>query len=647
MMKKLLLFVAVAILLPMVVMANTDLLRFTPTLEKWGPKHGLIQQQLQARIDLPNNQKIMGHYCSDSLSSEGFAMMSSGLMPIAAMLEPDELDVFQGGKIVAFRVGLVEPAEIARVFVIPVTAQGKYGDKTEWMCSVGDAGWNMVELETPYEINLAENEKLLIGFYYKQTADGKPLSLVKLGQPYDYYTYRKVGSSGKWRPLEFIENGNLSIQCIVEKDDFPEYRIASYDLQSIDFVQIGDELPFILKVKNKGIKTVEANTLTVKVMIDGQEVTTVTNADAFYDEFYSLKGLVPTGGLASGDHVMSVQVVSVAGVPQENMPVYEYAFKAYQHGFPRQKHLVEQLTSTYCTYCPLGNSMLSILTSKRDDIIWVGIHGNLGSGVDPYRSNQGDTIMSYLTGGSISYPSGAFDRMPGWDDPNTIVNGLGYYEQYHELVAEYLGEFFDYISESTPTFAEIKGNCRIDEATRKATVTISGELSTDFNLMMGEDATLTVYLVEDSLIAPQLNLGTWVNKYQHNGVFRKALNSVFGSKLNIIGNHYHNTYSVTIPNTWNWENMRVVAFISRPMKNAVTGFTDMFVNNADCFSFKVGADDPVKGDVNGDNEVNIADVNEVIAAIISADLTNPAVDVTEDGEVNIADVNAVINIILK
>ena len=636
-----------AILLPVAMKANTDLLSFLPAYEKWSTKHTQIPQLRYSRIDLPDNQKIMGHYSSDSISSDGYAMLSSGLMPIAVILEPDELDVFQGGKIIAFRVGLVEPAEIARVFVIPITAQGKYGEKTEWMCSVGSAGWNMVELETPYEINLDENEKLLIGFYYKQTADGKPLSLVKLGQPYDSYTYRKVGSSGKWRALEFIEDGNLSIQCVVEKENYPEYSIASYGLQSNDYVQIGDDLPFILKVKNKGIKTVEANTLTVKVMIDGEEVTTITNADAFYDEFYSLQGLVPTDGLASGDHVMSVQVVSVAGVPQENMPVYEYTFKAYQQGFPRQKHLVEQLTSTYCTYCPLGNSMLSILTSQRDDIIWVGIHGNLGSGVDPYRSNQGDTIMSYLTGGSISYPSGAFDRTTGWDDSNTIVNGLGYYEQYHELVAEYLGEFFDYISELTPTFAEIKGNCRIDEASRKATVTISGELSSDFNLMMGDDATLTVYLVEDSLIAPQLNLGTWVNRYQHNGVFRKALNSVFGSKLNIFGNHYSNTYSITIPSTWNWKNLRVVAFISRPMKNAVTGFTDMFVNNSDCFSFTVGAEEPIKGDVNGDNEVNIADVNEVIAAIISADLTNPAVDVTEDGEVNISDVNAVIDIIVK
>ena len=52
------------------------------------------------------------------------------------------------------------------------------------------------------------------------------------------------------------------------------------------------------------------------------------------------------------------------------------------------------------------------------------------------------------------------------------------------------------------------------------------------------------------------------------------------------------------------------------------------------------------GDVNGDGEVNIADVNALIDMILSG-LTTPAGDVNRDGEVNIADVNAVIDMILK
>lgn len=55
----------------------------------------------------------------------------------------------------------------------------------------------------------------------------------------------------------------------------------------------------------------------------------------------------------------------------------------------------------------------------------------------------------------------------------------------------------------------------------------------------------------------------------------------------------------------------------------------------------------IPGDVNGDGEVNIADVNSVIDAILSSTNNNPAADVNRDGEINIADINYVIDIILN
>ena len=55
---------------------------------------------------------------------------------------------------------------------------------------------------------------------------------------------------------------------------------------------------------------------------------------------------------------------------------------------------------------------------------------------------------------------------------------------------------------------------------------------------------------------------------------------------------------------------------------------------------------PNTGDVNGDGEINIADINALIDCILSGE-NQPAADVNGDGEINIADVNAVIDIILK
>ena len=53
----------------------------------------------------------------------------------------------------------------------------------------------------------------------------------------------------------------------------------------------------------------------------------------------------------------------------------------------------------------------------------------------------------------------------------------------------------------------------------------------------------------------------------------------------------------------------------------------------------------VKGDVNNDGEVNIADVNAMIDMILSSG-SSPGADVNSDGEISIADVNEIIDIIL-
>ena len=56
--------------------------------------------------------------------------------------------------------------------------------------------------------------------------------------------------------------------------------------------------------------------------------------------------------------------------------------------------------------------------------------------------------------------------------------------------------------------------------------------------------------------------------------------------------------------------------------------------------------EPANGDVNGDGEVNIADINAVIDMILSHN-SSASGDVNGDGEVNIADVNALIDKILN
>jgi len=76
-----------------------------------------------------------------------------------------------------------------------------------------------------------------------------------------------------------------------------------------------------------------------------------------------------------------------------------------------------------------------------------------------------------------------------------------------------------------------------------------------------------------------------------------------------------------------------------------TGTTVQYTDYCNVRSFVYR--ETVKGDVNGDGEVNIADVNVIIDLILNGGVGDTSTDVNGDGEVNIADVNAVIDIILS
>lgn len=558
-MKKHILFLLVALLLPFVVGAQAHL--------------------VPAKVDLSENQRIMGHYDSDAIGTTGASIArTSGNVSIGVILDSEELDVFSGGKITAFRVGLAESTLVTKVFVIPVSSGGAYGSMTSWTCNVSEAGWNLVDLDTPYQLDVPEGGSLMIGFEYEQTADVNPLAFVKEGDLYDSYYYKRTGHMYMWASTGLSMLGNLCLQCIVEKDHFPEILIKTGNLKSIDFVKKGEELPFSFTVTNRGAIDIDAQALSFDVKVDDEKVATITNDEIMaVGTVTAFEGALNTEDLTSGEHTLTIANAVVGDEILSYVHPMSVSFVAHGGSYPRQKHLVEQFTSTYCTYCPLGNSMLSLVQDQRDDVIWVGVHGDLNGGKDPYTTAQGDTIMSYV--GMTGYPAASFDRATGWESDMQVANSIGYYEQYHQQIADELCLFFDNISQSNPTFATIEINPVVDLETREAHITVSGEMSPDFESLLGDDNRLTVYLTEDSLVARQVNNGVWIEKYRHNGVFRCALATVDGVEFNKTENGYSNEFTVTIPQEWNMANMNVVAFISRPI--AKHDYTDMFLNNAE------------------------------------------------------------------
>jgi hypothetical protein len=587
-------------------------------------------------MDLQPNQKILGHYTSDALNLNGWgkSFLKDIVLPIATDLTADELAMFQGSKIVAFRVGLAEEAPVTRVFVMPIGTNGKpTGEVTEWTCNVSSQGWNLIELETPYEVNLPDGYGLRIGFDYEQIGkDARPISAVKEGTIYPTYHFR----SNNWINYGVNTTGNLSIQCIAENDNFPEYIVRAKNLTCKNQLKTGDELSFMFQVYNLGATAIATGALTFDVAIDGVVVKTVSNPEEISRELVTIRDVVGTDDLTAGEHTLTVTATTLNGEPVERPLVLTTTFKTFDYGFSRQMHLVEQFTSTWCTYCPQGTANIEALTQMRDDIAWVAVHENMGN-VDPFRTEQCDSITNYE--GIDGFPEGSFNRATG------ISNASSVYAVLTGLSATTMSTFLDYVAEG-PSWATVNINSAFDADTREAVITIDGELVPNFDEMMGSNCKLTVYLTEDGLVAPQTSGG---NDYVHNNVLRLALGSIKGVDMNRTSETtYKNEFTYTIPSEWNADNMHIVAFIGRPLRpNALT---DIYVTNTNMR--KLGeSDEPavLVGDVDGNGIVSIDDVTELITLLLNGtEPANPAAaDVYPDGRISIDDVVDLINLLLN
>lgn len=592
------------------------------------------------KMDLGPNQKLLGHYTTDDITLDGCWGKSflKGTRPIATDLTPDELAMFQGSKITAFRVGLSLSTPVTRVFVIPIYPNGTLGTEKSWTCNVSEKGWNIIELDEPYLIDMPADYGLRIGFDYDQVGSAKPISAVKVGTIYPTYCY----FSNSWKDYGLSVYGNLSLQLVCENDNFPSYIIRLKDMYNKSKVKLGEDLNFSFKAYTLGTEQIAPGNLTFDVAVDGATVKTISNEATISGEYTTIADVISTEGLAEGEHTLTVTTATLNGEPLESPVFLSSKFQCFTNGFSRQMRLAEQFTSTYCTYCPLGSAALAALCDMRGDVAWVGVHQNM-SGTDVFRTLQCDSIANLQQ--VDGYPEGSFDRTIGVnpENPNTVWTVLSYNNA--TAGANVFNTFLESVSEE-PSWATVYINSTYDASTRKAVVTINGDLVPKYEDFMGNDSKLTVYITEDGLVSPQYNSGTWVNDYVHNGVLRQALVSVKGVKINKTSDiTYKNEFTVSIPSSWNADNLNIVAFISRPLGNAVN---DIYVTNTN--KRKLGEfDEPtvVPGDANGDGAITIDDVTMIIDIIVKNTEAPAGADFNGDGIVSIDDITMILDLLVS
>ncbi len=188
----------------------------------------------------------------------------------------------------------------------------------------------------------------------------------------------------------------------------------------------------------------------------------------------------------------------------------------------------------------------------------------------------------------------------------------------------------------------------------------------DFEIVVGESKTIALILDNDtaySAFQTDIYLSDGLEIEQEDGEYIIDLNSERTAKSHVVSTFKREDGAirvfVTSQNLATFKgNSGDIAYIQIKATNAFPSSGTISLKNsiaaesdatrhilADCTA-KAGELSTLKGDVNGDGEVNIADINAIIDMILSG-RSDPSGDVNGDGEVNIADINAVIDIILS
>lgn len=210
--------------------------------------------------------------------------------------------------------------------------------------------------------------------------------------------------------------------------------------------------------------------------------------------------------------------------------------------------LIEDLTGQRCINCPDGNDIITdiIKTYGEDNVIAVGIHcGPLGFAGNSKRVGlMTDTGVEYYkywaNGTNLGQPSAIFNRKKGPSD------------NFNNWAAE-VGLI---ISEKANLSVNIAN--AYDAKTRTLTTKVGA-----FGVNGTVSGKLQVWIVEDGIKAMQLMPdGSANQEYIHNHVFRAAVNGTWGEDITVKEDETtSNDYSYVLPETWNADNISVVAFV--------------------------------------------------------------------------------------
>lgn len=242
-----------------------------------------------------------------------------------------------------------------------------------------------------------------------------------------------------------------------------------------------------------------------------------------------------------------------------------------------QRSLAMRFTADWCGYCPgMAKAFEAAETSMNGRLVLLSVHG----GDSSLEFESAGPLMSrfHITG----FPTGVIDARASI--PNYSQSS------YTTAAAKQVAE---------ETWAAYPAKTGI-----AFTSTLTGsELTVDVDVYVKEadEYLITVLLLEDKIYGYQNGGG---NNYEHKDIARLAITSVSGDPFTVEqdGSIWHGSYSATVPEVCDPDNLRVLVYVEKPygsqtiVKGVETAeygrYGDTYVDN--CLAAPVGSEAPLE-----------------------------------------------------
>ena len=579
--------------------------------------------------ELEANQRYINYSYDESyVWPATFPADTQGAISLGTLFYSDAFKKFEGCKIVGARFYVNIPIGASKVGVCHV----KIENNTPY---VGDilaskevpstvAHWNYVWFDEPYKIDTKTFDGLLPYYDFtpsNMSADaGYPIASSGTyagtcgALAFGDIDGKHDPNSWAWQPIYLGTDGsNLMIQLIIEKEDgnFIIHDLVMDKIAMSPFVKNDTKTGVAFTCHNDG----RDNITNVKfgIEVDGEKMGTFTyDKDNVGDNFREITNAdysnIPVGlpinkDWAIGEHEVTVYPVLVEGKEPEGDLTNDKLttkFKVYKDNFDRTKNLVEFYACQMSKYTFFADAVLTKTAKARedDDLAIVSIHGesqqvNEDGSVetlsDEFTVPEANKLAYYST---PSDGSGAFNRY--FYDNDVInyekaltVNMAAQDASDQDNVASMLNTIINESAAYYPSFSTVSIDSKLDDATGKLSIKVMGKLINQYQKLIGDDARLTIYLTEDKVKGKQNTGGTMAKPTTHNHVLRKIVTGTLGDALQTNGNSYENDYEVELDKAWKSQNMHIIAFVSRPMKETekdgktalASAMNDLWVDN--------------------------------------------------------------------